>query len=120
MAAKQTTLRDDAGQYVCECCVLADTPVKRLVGLLRRDALAPGDGLLIRPSNAIHTWFMRFAIDAVFLDRNLKVVRVAANLKPWRMASASGARAVLELRAGEAMRRGIEAGQQLSLGPETA
>jgi uncharacterized membrane protein (UPF0127 family) len=61
-------------------------------------------------------FFMRFAIDAVFLDRDMKVVGVAHDLRPWRMAARRGARSVLELAAGEAERRGVRAGDVLVLG----
>jgi uncharacterized membrane protein (UPF0127 family) len=84
-------------------------------GLLGRKTLDAGQGLLIRPAPAIHTWFMRFAIDAVFLDRELSVLSVRRDVRPWRMASQRGARAVLELPAGEAERRGIEPGDRLEV-----
>jgi hypothetical protein len=45
--------------------------------------LEPGDGLLILKCNCIHTWFMRFPIDATFLDQDDKVVKVVRNIKPW-------------------------------------
>ncbi|MBO0702603.1 MAG: DUF192 domain-containing protein, partial [Candidatus Dormibacteraeota bacterium] len=57
----------------------------RGVGLLGRDALEPGTGLWIHPCKSIHTFGMRFSIDAVFLDRRHRVVRVVAGLRPWRM-----------------------------------
>jgi uncharacterized membrane protein (UPF0127 family) len=57
--------------------------------------------------------FMRFPIDAVFLDRDLRVVKVAAELRPWRAAGSRGAKAVLEIPAGEAARRGIRTGDRL-------
>ena len=60
-------------------------------------------------------FFMRFAIDAVFLDKELRVVRVAADLKPWRMASKLGAKAVLELPAGRCERAGVAEGDLLVL-----
>jgi uncharacterized membrane protein (UPF0127 family) len=82
-------------------------------GLLGRSGLARGDGLLIRPAGSIHTFFMRFAIDAVFLDRDLVVRKVATAVKPWRLVFARGAHSVLELPAGEAERRGVVAGQRL-------
>ena len=72
-----------------------------------------GEGLLIRPSFSIHTFFMRFPIDAVFLDRSGSVVDVVGRLKPWRAATRLRARAVLELAAGEAERLGLRFGERL-------
>jgi uncharacterized membrane protein (UPF0127 family) len=110
-------LRDD-GAVVCEHCVLADNLWTRLKGLLGRRGLGDGEGLLIRPTGSIHMFFMRFAIDAVFLDRELHVLKVVPDLKPWRMAATRGAKQVLEIAAGEADRRGLEPGQQLVLREE--
>jgi uncharacterized membrane protein (UPF0127 family) len=109
--------RDD-GASVCEHCVLADNPWTRLKGLLGRQGLGEGEGLLIRPTGSIHMFFMRFAIDAVFLDSELRVLKVVPDLKPWRMAAKRGAKQVLEIAAGEAKRRGLEPGQQLVLREE--
>jgi uncharacterized protein len=114
---RSETLYGPDGQVVCERCVVADTPVSRARGLLGRAELPPGEGLLLRPASSIHMFFMRFPIDAVFLDRELAVVKVVPNLKPWRVAGARGAKAVLELAAGEAGRRGITPGDRLSLSP---
>ena len=105
----------DAGEPVCERCQLADKPWTRLRGLMGRASLQRDEGLLIRPANAIHTYFMRFPIDAVFLDRNLVVVRVVPELHPRRVAVRRGAKAVLELAAGESRRRGIKPGERLKL-----
>jgi uncharacterized membrane protein (UPF0127 family) len=82
-------------------------------GLLGRSELRPGEGLLLRPASAIHTWFMRFPIDAVFLDRDWRVVGISDDVRPWRAASRRGAKAVLELPAGESSRRGLALGDQL-------
>jgi uncharacterized membrane protein (UPF0127 family) len=93
--------------------VVADTPRTRMKGLLGRRSLEPGEGLLLRPAGSVHTAFMRFAIDAVFLDRELRVLKVASGLRPWRTAARRKAHAVLELPAGEAERRGLEPGDRL-------
>ena len=106
-------LQLENGRTVCERCVLADTALARMRGLLGRRALPSGEGLLLRPASSIHMAFMRFAIDAVFLDSNGRVLKVARDLKPWRMAAARRAKAVVELPSGEASRRGIEIGQRL-------
>src|ERR687887_277481 len=69
-------------------------------GLLGRGGLERGEGLLLQPAGSIHTFFMRFPIDAVFLDRGLRVVGLAPELAPWRLAARRHAHSVLELAAG--------------------
>jgi uncharacterized protein len=108
-------LVDADGRVVCEHVTVADSALTRMRGLLGRASLAPGEGLLLRPAGSVHTAFMRFAIDVVFLDRDLRVIAVVSRLRPWRMSGRRGARAVLELGAGEADLRGIAAGSVLAL-----
>ena len=110
----EVALRLENGHTVCERCVLADTALARMRGLLGRRALPSGEGLLLRPASSIHMAFMRFAIDAVFLDGDGRVLKIAHDLRPWRMAAARRAKAVVELPVGEASRRGIEIGQRLT------
>jgi uncharacterized membrane protein (UPF0127 family) len=114
LALPQVALANDDGRVVCERCLLAETPLARTRGLLGRSGLSSGEGMLLQPAASIHTAFMRFAIDAVFLDRANRVVKVAAALRPWRAAACRGARAVLELPAGEAARRGLRPGVSLT------
>ena len=110
---RQVTLRRENGEVVVDECVVADSPVSRLRGLLGRSGLRSGEGLLLRPASAIHTCFMRFPIDAVFLDDGMRVLRISDEIRPWRAASRRGAHAVLELPAGESARRGLEVGDRL-------
>ena len=112
---KVVRLVTDDGHVLCERCVLADSPFSRMRGLLGRSGLESGEGILLRPAGSIHTAFMRFSIDAVFLDRELAVLKVAADIAPWRAARCAGARAVVELPAGESARRGLRAGDRLAL-----
>jgi len=101
------------GVVVCEECLVAATPFTRMRGLLGRSSLPSGQGILLRPAASVHTFFMRFSIDVVFLDDELRVVAIAADLRPWRAAGKRGARAVVELPAGECERRGLRVGDQL-------
>lgn len=94
---------------------VAGTGAKRNKGLLGRDSLPDGEGLWIVPCEAIHMFFMRFPIDVVFLDKKKRVVKIAANLKPWRLAGSLRAKSVLELPAGTAERSGTQVGDQLEL-----
>lgn len=111
----ETAVVRGGGTLVCERCKVAATPLTRLRGLLGRSGLRADEGLLIRPTSAIHTCFMRFPIDVVFLDRDLVVVGMRTHLRPWRFAARRGAKAVLELAAGESRRRGIQTGERFQL-----
>jgi uncharacterized membrane protein (UPF0127 family) len=68
---------------------LADTSMTRLFGLLGKRGLEAGSGILIRPSNGVHTFFMQFPIDVVGVDRDLRVVKLWPRLVPWRVTSVS-------------------------------
>ncbi len=83
-----------------------------------RRTLEEDEGLLIEPCSSIHTIFMRFAIDVVFLDKERRVVKVAT-VPPFRAALGRGGQAVLELPAGTAERNGLKVGDALSLTPLT-
>ncbi len=85
---------------------------RRIKGLLGRRELAPDQGLWLRPCRQVHTWFMRFPIDVLFLDRELVVVGLVRNLGPWRLSPFYfRARSALELAAGRA--RDLAPGQRL-------
>ena len=105
----------EGGAIVCARLTLADTPLTRLRGLLGRPSLAPDEGLLLRPAGSVHTAFMRFSIDVVFLDRAMRVLDVRTGVAPWRIVGSRDAKAVLELAAGAAARRGLEPAMALSL-----
>jgi hypothetical protein len=108
------TLRREDGRVVCERVKVADTLFRRAIGLLGRRAVAHDEGVVLRPNFSIHTFFMRFPIDVVFLDQDLVVVRIAPGLRPFRTASCRGAREVVELRAGECERRGLAVGDRVA------
>ena len=103
---------------MCEAALIADNPWLRLRGLLGRDSLPPGEGILLTPSPSIHSAFMRFEFDVVFLDREMRVVRLVERLPAWKARSAKGAKSVLELAAGEIERRGLEVGDELAVTEE--
>lgn len=102
-------------RVVCERGMVANRALPRMWGLLGRRHLPEGEGLLLEPAPAIHTAFMRFPIDAVFLDAHMRVIKVVDSLPPWRSAAARSARSVLELAAGQARRRGVAVGDRLDV-----
>lgn len=100
---------------------LARTVWTRTRGLLGRPTLGPGEGLWIEPCQGVHTCFMGFPIDVVFVDREGMVLAVREALRAWRFTRIYGqARAVLELAAGEAQRIGLTPGQRVRLEPISA
>lgn len=92
---------------------LADRFFSRLSGLLARDELRKGEALLLVPCNGVHTFFMTYHIDIVFLGCKGRVLKVVTELAPWRIASCKGACSVLEMRGGEAACYGIKPGMTL-------
>ena len=90
----------------------------RALGLMGRRGLPPGEGLLLAPCGEIHTCFMRFPLDAIFLDREGAVVRVVRGLRPWRLtAGGRGARTVIEAQSGWLDAEGLGPGERLTARP---
>ena len=97
---------------------LADTPKSRRTGLLRHEPLKPGEGLWIYPTQAIHTFGMRFPIDVAFLDRNLRIKRIYHQLAPFRLTTfVWGAKSVLELPSGSLANTSTTVGDELQISP---
>lgn len=81
--------------------LMADTPISRVIGLMFRKRPVDSDGLLLDPCNSIHTCFMRYPLDVVFMSKSNQVIKIIRNLKPWRMTLIYfKARKTLELPAG--------------------
>ena len=108
------TLRREDGRVVAETVTVADSTMRRLRGLLGKGDLPSGQGILLRPAWSIHTAFMRFPIDVVFLDADQVVVKIVPSLPPFKTASCRGAREVVELRAGECESRGLSLGDRVA------
>ena len=112
-------LNSTRGSVVGDQVRIADGVWSRFIGLLADASLAPGHGLLLYPSQGVHTLGMRFAIDVVFLSENLQVVSLRERLKPFRMTSlVARSCSVLELPVGTIRDCRIEIGDQLVLEPE--
>jgi uncharacterized membrane protein (UPF0127 family) len=92
---------------------VADTSAKRRTGLLKHEKLEPGEGLWIVPCESVHTFFMKFPIDLVYLDRRHKVRKVSNAVRPWRLSACLLAHSVLELPAATVKQSGTQVGDQL-------
>jgi uncharacterized membrane protein (UPF0127 family) len=98
---------------------LAGTPEKRNKGLLGRKGLAPGSGLWIVPCESVHTFFMQFPIDLVYLDRDNRVKKVRHAVGPWKLSACLSAHSILELPAGVIRSTGTQRGDTLELVPDS-
>ncbi|MEM0951168.1 MAG: DUF192 domain-containing protein [Cyanobacteria bacterium P01_H01_bin.74] len=96
--------------------VYAKTFLTRLFGLMGKPYLEENTGLLITPCKEVHSLFMRFSLDVVFLDKENKVVHLKSTMKPWRVSRyVASARSVLELNAGSIQASQIEIGDELAI-----
>lgn len=79
---------------------VAGSGVKRSKGLLGRTGLAPGEGMWIIPCEAVHTFFMQFPLDLIYLDKKHCIKKVKTNVRPWRVSACLSAHSILELPVG--------------------
>ena len=98
-----------------EAIDVADTSEKRRTGLLKHTGLAPGEGLWIKPCESVHTFFMKFAIDLVYIDKKNKVRKARKAVPPWRLSACLSAHSIIELPAGTIERTGTQAGDELAI-----
>ena len=105
------------GQVLADRLLPALDSASRKTGLLKHKGLDDGEAMIIAPSSAVHTWFMTFDLDLLFVRRDGLVVKTRAGVKPWRMSAALGAFAVIEMRAGTLAERETLPGDRLELIP---
>lgn len=104
------------GECLAEQVELANTFFKRLRGLMFRRRLAPIEALWLRPCNGVHTFWMLFAIDVIFLDRELRIVKLVENMRPFRVTKPHlAARSVLEMPAHTISRIDLKVGDHLEI-----
>lgn len=99
--------------YLIQNVAKTNNFIDRMRGLLFSSPLKENEGLLIAPCSSVHTFGMRYAIDLVFLDKQLTVVKTVKSLKPWRMAASYASNMVLELAADSLDKLKLTTGQQL-------
>lgn len=110
-------MNERTGVSVADAVELADTRASRRRGLLGRDCLEPSACLILAPCVAVHTAFMRFAIDVVFVDRAGHALKIVSELPPWRIAWSPSAHAVVELAGGRLRSCEVAVGDRLYLAP---
>jgi uncharacterized membrane protein (UPF0127 family) len=103
------------GDVVADRLLAAFEPHTRRTGLLAHESLPTGTAMIIAPTNAIHTFFMKFAIDVLFVARDGVVVKTRPALAPWRISAAWRAHAVIELTAGSLRHSSVQKGDRVAL-----
>jgi hypothetical protein len=110
---KSFVLKNQMGEILCHKMIIANHMFDRMKGLMFSEKLPDCDGFLISPCNSIHTFFMLYNLDVLFLDKNFNVVSVVYDLSPWRMTWIYfKATQVLEMKAGT-MKKNIKKGEKL-------
>uniref|UniRef100_A0A7C2W8S6 DUF192 domain-containing protein n=2 Tax=Thermorudis TaxID=1649508 RepID=A0A7C2W8S6_9BACT len=109
------------GVVIAERVRVARSVAQRFLGLMGRSGLQPGEGLLLDPCSSIHTFFMRFPIDVLYVGPDHIVRRVDHAMRPWRIGPLfTGAAYVVELAPGTARRTGVAVGDRVCCQPATA
>jgi len=116
-AAALCLRKQRTGMVLADRLLPALDSASRKTGLLKHTGLGEGEAMIIAPSNAVHTWFMKFDLDLLFVGRDGRVVKTRAGVKPWRMSAALRAFAVIEMRAGTLAERETLPGDLLELVP---
>ena len=102
---------------VADSVEVADSGPKRSKGLLGRKGLDPGTGLWIVPCEAVHTFWMQFPIDLIYLDREMRIKKLRSNVRPWRFSGCLTAHSVLELGVGSIQASQSMPGDKLEFSP---
>ena len=110
-------VNETRGSVLAEHAEVADTAPSRSKGLLGRDGLGPGEALWIVPCESVHTFWMRFDLDLVYLDRKYRVVKIRKNVPPWRLSACLRAHSIIEFQAGALSNADTVPGDQLAIGP---
>jgi uncharacterized protein len=105
------------GTTVASAVEVADSGPSRNKGLLGRKGLEPGTGLWIVPCESVHTFFMQFPIDLIYLDRSLRIRKLRSAVPPWRLSGCLSAFSVLELAPGAIRDSQCEPGDRLEMSP---
>lgn len=119
MDARYQVINSTRGTVLATRIDVADSASKRSKGLLGRDGLGQGEGLWIVPCESVHTFFMRFAIDLVYLDRKNKVKKVRSAVPAWRLSACLTAHSIIELPAGTVGTTLTQPGDTLEFVPVT-
>lgn len=101
------------GEVIVKEARIADSFFKRFLGLMFRKDMSLEEALVFHHTNSVHTCFMRFAIDVIFLDKNMQICKICRTLKPWRLAGSLAAKTTIEFPANKLSQQDISVGDTL-------
>ncbi|MDD3296784.1 MAG: DUF192 domain-containing protein [Candidatus Omnitrophica bacterium] len=104
-----------SGKIISRQARVADNFYRRFMGLMFRNAIREEEALIFYHAPSIHTFFMKFPIDVVFLNKNMKVIRIAKSLRPWKAVTCLGSYVALEFAADTASRCHIKEGDTIDI-----
>ncbi len=113
-----TIIEKNKRNIISQTAQVADNFFKRLIGLMFKKSIDPDYGLIFYEVNSIHTFFMRFPIDIVFLDKNNQIIRICQALRPWRMVFCRHGKTTIELPAHKASENSLKTGDFLEILPK--
>ena len=116
----QRIVNSRTGEEIAARGILADNPLTRMRGLLGRRSLPAGEAIILMPASSIHTFFMLFSIDVVFLDRDDVVLKLVPNLSTFRFSGARGSRTVIEMSGRALADVDLKVGDRLTFEPASA
>ena len=109
-------INKNRGTIIADSCMEANTFARRFLGLMGKKTLPEGSGLIIKPCNSIHMFFMRIPLDVIFIDKSNKVIYTIEDFKPWRVSKiVRGAVCTIELPIGALKRSRTSIGDMLEL-----
>ena len=120
MSAEYRLTNERTGQVIASRARLADGFVTRAVGLMGQRGLGEGEALVIRPCWSIHTFFMRFKLDVLYLDKQRRVKKIVRQMPAWRFSASRGAHETIEMQGGALDGSDIEVGDVFALTEVTA
>lgn len=94
---------------------IADSFFKRLLGLMFRRKMSEDEAIIFSKTPSIHTFFMRFPIDIVFADKDMRIIKICENIKPWRIVFCFGSYYAIECKGGQSWKNNIEVGDTFQM-----
>lgn len=112
---KHTVIDAPSRRILFDLCRVANTFASRFLGWMGKRYAAGSEAIIFYRTSSLHTFFMRFSIDVIYLDRDMRVMRVVEMIKPWRVTYCRGAACAIECAGGQARKKEITPGKTIEI-----